>query len=373
MSEFVLYRKYRPTSFADVVGQDHVVKTLVGALVGNRVSHGYLFAGPRGTGKTTIARLLAKAVNCEDRGEDEHEPCNKCASCKEFGNLTALDLIEIDAASNRGIDEIRELRDGIKFVPTRAKYKVFIIDEVHMLTREAFNALLKTLEEPPGHAIFVLATTEIEKIPPTILSRVQKFDFRRFSPEEVTDRLKKLAGKEKITIDEPALRLIAQASEGSMRDAESLLDQMISFEGNNLTAQQVEEMLGTVNVRSVHEFLEYVIALDARRAVDFINETHDAGYDMREFLKAVVSYVRKLMLLKIDATLKDLLAKELTEEQLSTITVLAGKVSLQDVRHLMNHFLEAADTMKKTNHLMLPVEMAAVSYIEENKKVHPVK
>jgi DNA polymerase-3 subunit gamma/tau len=231
MGNLVLYRKYRPKRFAEIVGQEHVVRTLTNAIASGMVSHAYLFAGPRGCGKTTIARLLAKAVNCKNRKEGEAEPCNQCDSCLEINQGNAMDLIEIDAASNRGIDEIRDLRDGIRFVPTKSKYKVFIIDESHQLTREAANALLKTLEEPPSHAIFVLATTEVHKMIPTIVSRCQRFDFRRLKVPEIIGRLETILEKEKINFEKEALNLIALAASGSIRDAESLLDEVVSFSG----------------------------------------------------------------------------------------------------------------------------------------------
>ena len=230
MPNLVLYRKYRPQTFAEIIGQEHVVQTLTNAISSGMISHAYLFAGPRGSGKTTIARLLAKAVNCENR--KGFEPCNQCSSCLEISAGRALDLIEIDAASHRGIDEMRELRDGIRFIPTKSKYKVFIIDECHQLTKEAANALLKTLEEPPGHAIFILATTEIHKMIPTIISRCQRFDFRKLTLPEIIKRLEIVSGKEKARIEKPALELIAINSGGSIRDAESLLDQVLTFSGN---------------------------------------------------------------------------------------------------------------------------------------------
>lgn len=368
MSQLVLYRKYRPTKFSEIVGQAQVVRTLVGALVSGRVSHGYLFTGPRGTGKTTMARILAKAVNCENRTEKEHEPCNECQSCREFSNLSAMDLIEIDAASNRGIDDIRDLKEGIRFVPSRAKFKVFIIDEAHMLTKEANNALLKTLEEPPDHAIFILATTEVEKIPATIISRVQKFDFRKFSAEDMAQKLNYIIEKENVKTNEEALQLIIQAAEGGMRDAESLLDQIISFEGRNFGAKEVEQLLGVVNFKTINEFMKIIAGKDAPKAINYINGINDAGYDMREFAKAVIQYLRKLLLIKIDEGLDALINKELTQRQLEDLKLQAQKFTLLQVRHLIDHFLQARELMAKTSHLVLPMEIATISFLEEGKQ-----
>ena len=253
----VLYRKYRPQTFAEIIGQEHVVKTLSNAISSETISHAYLFSGPKGTGKTTIARLLAKAVNCENRKKGEFEPCNKCSSCNEITGSRSIDLIEIDAASHRGIDDIRELKDGIRFSPTKSKYKVFILDEAHQLTKEAANALLKTLEEPPSHAIFVLATTEIHKMIGTIISRCQRFDFKKSTLPEIVKRLSILSKKEDIKIAKPAMELIAINSSGAMRDAEGLLNQVaILFHGskNEIKAEDVKDLLGLVEIKMVSKF-----------------------------------------------------------------------------------------------------------------------
>ena len=249
MPSLVLYRKYRPKTFSEIIGQEHVVQTLTNAISSGMISHAYLFSGPRGNGKTTIARLLAKAVNCQNRKNGEFEPCNKCSSCLEIMENRSMDLIEIDAASHRGVDEVRELRDGIGFVPTKSKYKVFIIDESHQLTKEASNALLKTLEEPPAHAIFILATTEIHKMIPTIISRCQRFDFRKLTIPEIIKRLEIIAKKEEVKVEKAALELIAIAASGSIRDAESLLDQALTYSGGlnrELKAEDIKEILGLV-------------------------------------------------------------------------------------------------------------------------------
>jgi DNA polymerase-3 subunit gamma/tau len=257
----VLYRKYRPQTFAEIIGQEHVVQTLTNAISSGMISHAYLFAGPRGSGKTSIARLLAKAVNCQNRKEREAEPCNQCSSCLEIMEGRSLDLIEIDAASHRGIDEVRELRDGIRFVPTKSKYKVFIVDESHMLTREAFNALLKILEEPPAHAIFVLATTEIQKMISTVISRCQRFDFRKLTSPEIIKRLEIISEKEKVKIEKAALELIALNSGGSIRDGESLLDQALTFSttlNRELRAEDIKELLGLVEIELVSKFTDFI-------------------------------------------------------------------------------------------------------------------
>ncbi|MFH1392058.1 MAG: DNA polymerase III subunit gamma/tau, partial [bacterium] len=313
----VFYRKYRPKNFSEVIGQEHIIKILTNALKADKVSHAYLFCGPRGTGKTTIARLLAKAVNCLNL--KNAEPCNKCASCSEIIAGKAMDLIEIDAASHRGIDEIRELRDGIKFTPTRLKYKVFIIDEAHQLTKEAFNALLKTLEEPPEHVIFILATTEPHKVLPTIISRCQRLDFHKFSLDEIQKRLLEIAKQEKIKIESSALKLIAVISDGDLRDAISLLDQIISVEDKKITLHEVQTILGISDNKAIIDLVDCLIKKQSNKALKIINDLAQAGSDLHQFAKFLVNYFRQLTILKIDASLSGLAAPELTKEQLSVI------------------------------------------------------
>ncbi|NQU99811.1 MAG: DNA polymerase III subunit gamma/tau, partial [Parcubacteria group bacterium] len=320
MSYLALYRKYRPQSFSDVVGQEHVVKTLQNALKSEKVAHAYLFCGPRGVGKTTIARLLAKAINCDSLGKSKDiEACDKCEFCSEINANKAVDIIEIDAASNRGIDEMRELKEKIKFTPNHLKYKVFIIDEVHMLTIEAFNALLKTLEEPPAHAIFILATTEAHKIPATILSRCQRFDFKKFTHKEIVNQLSDIAGREKVKIDNKSLSLLASNASGSSRDGLSLLNQVVSLEDKEITFDETKSILGIPDLSQVLDFVDNLIAKDVRGAIKLINDISDSGYDLKQFFKNLLEYFRKLLLAKVD---KDLISNEgidLDNEQLDKL------------------------------------------------------
>jgi len=363
MANLVLYRKYRPQTFAEVIGQEHVVQTLTNAISSGMISHAYLFSGPRGTGKTTLARLLAKAVNCENRKSGEYEPCNKCSSCLEIMQGNEMDLIEIDAASHRGIDEIRELRDGIKFVPTKSKYKVFILDEAHQLSKDAANALLKTLEEPPSHAIFVLATTEIHKMIPTVISRCQRFDFRRLTLPEIIKRLEIIAGKEKVKVERAALELIALNSGGAIRDSEGLLDQALTFAGSRgeIKAEDIKDLLGLVEVELVAKFCDFLCQKKASKAINFLNEVTDRGADLQEFAKILINYLRQALILKITGVEEgNPIITGLTKEEFQKLQNQAANFKEEEIRNILNLFLEAENKMRYSPILQLPLELAII-------------
>jgi DNA polymerase-3 subunit gamma/tau len=293
MSYQVTARKWRPLVFEDVVGQSHVTNTLRNAITSKRLAHAYLFSGARGTGKTTTARILAKAINC--LSPNDTNPDNECEICKEITAGRSLDVIEIDGASNRGVEEIRNLRESVRYTPTRGKYKVYIIDEVHMLTKEAFNALLKTLEEPPEHVIFIFATTEVHKIPMTILSRCQRFDFRRISIEEITGNLRAISKEEKVTIDEEALMIVAKKADGALRDAQSIFDQVRAFCGSDITAADVRKVLNAVDQELYFRVTDLIKTQDVKGGLKLVEEIVKSGYDLREFLGGLSEHLRNLL------------------------------------------------------------------------------
>jgi len=360
----VLYRKYRPQKFSEFIGQEHIVKTLTNAISGEMISHAYLFAGPRGSGKTTLARLLAKAVNCQNRKKGESEPCNKCSSCLEIMEGRSMDLMEIDAASHRGIDDARELIDGIRFMPTKSKYKVFIIDESHQLTREAANALLKTLEEPPAHAIFILATTEIHKMIPTIVSRCQRFDFRRLTLPEIMKKLERITEKEKVKIEKPALEQIALNSEGSFRDAESLLDQVFTLYGEKeIKVEDIKDLLGLVETELVSKFTDFLGQKNPAGAINFLNELVEKGMNLEEFAKTQINYLRKALILKIMGIDANPIISGLTKEELQKLNEQTKNFKEEDLRKILNLFLDAENKMKYSPIPQLPLELAIVEAI----------
>jgi len=366
----VLYRKYRPQTFSDVIGQEHIVKTLSNAVASGLITHAYLFSGPRGSGKTTIARLLAKAVNCQNlQGAD---PCNRCSSCLEITGNRALDLTEIDAASHRGIDEIRELIEGIRFVPNKLKYKVFIIDEAHQLTKEAFNALLKTLEEPPDHAIFILATTEIHKMLPTIISRCQRFDFRKLTLPEIIKRLEFVCKKEKVKLEKPVLELIAINSGGSFRDAESLLGQALTFASSEkeVKVEEIKELLGLVEIESISRFTDFLCQKKTKEAVNYLNEVLEKGLDPQEFSKSLINYLRQALVLKItgDNSSSNSIIAGLTKEELAKLQEQANAFKENELQRMLNLFLEAQNKMKYSPIPQLPLELAIVEILKIEEK-----
>lgn len=291
----VLARRYRPQQFADLVGQEPVARALVNALKSNRVAHAYLFTGARGVGKTSCARILAKALNCVEG--PTATPCDTCDPCKGIASGEDVDVLEIDAASNRGIDEIRDIRSNVQYRPSRARYKIYIIDEVHMLTREAFNALLKTLEEPPSHVKFIFATTEVQKIPVTILSRCQRFDFNGIGTPQIVERLREILQREQMEADDEALELVARRAGGSMRDAQSLLDQLLAFGGDRLTAEAVHQLLGTAQDERVIELASAILSQDTPRGLDLLGQVADQGAQLGELLDQMIAYWRDLMVL----------------------------------------------------------------------------
>lgn len=352
MSEIALYRKYRPQNFGHLVGQDHIRQTLLNAIKNSGISHAYLFCGPRGTGKTTSARLVAKAVNCSDLQENG-EPCDKCDFCVEATEGRLIDMIEIDAASNRGIDEIRDLKEKIKFSPTRAKAKVYIIDEVHMLSKDAFNALLKTLEEPPSHVYFILATTESHKVPETIISRCQRFDFKRVDIKSIVARLGFIAQQEGIEAELDALELIARNVDGGLRDAIGLMEQL-TFDGK-LTYEFVKKSLGLTGHKAIEQLYTHLIAKDVKSALATINEIHFDGYDLSQFTKDFLEFLRGKMLEEIRS---------------------GGNV--QFVLEVVDRFQEAYEAQRGAIIPQLPLEVAVVKIclgeveevgeVEEEKK-----
>jgi len=377
MPNLVLYRKYRPQTFSEIIGQEHIVQTLTNAISLGMVSHAYLFSGPRGSGKTSIARLLAKSVNCQNRKEGEFEPCNKCQSCLEIMEGKSMDLIEIDAASHRGIDEIRELKDGIRFVPTKSKYKVFIIDEAHQLTKEAANALLKTLEEPPAHAIFVLATTEIHKMIPTIISRCQRFDFRKLTLPEIIKRLEIISQKEKAKIGKAALELIALNSGGSIRDGESLLDQILTFTGasekrKEIKAEDIKDLLGLVEINLVSNFCDFIAQKKASEAVSFLNEIIDRGLDLQNFSKALINYLRQALILHLTAPSEkeadNTIITGLTYEEFKKLAEQSALFKEDELRNILELFLDAENKMKYSSIPQLPLELAIIKAISPEEQ-----
>jgi DNA polymerase III subunit gamma/tau len=353
------YNKWRPHRWEDVIGQEHVVQTLQNAVTSGRVAHAQLFAGPRGTGKTTTARLLAKAVNCTD-ADKAKRPCNQCVCCKAVDEGRFLDLIEIDAASNTSVEDVRDLRDKINFKPNLGSFKVYIVDEVHMLSTAAFNALLKTLEEPPPHAMFILATTEVHKIPATVLSRCQRHEFRRIPVGDIVAYLKHIVQEEGLQADEEALYLVARQATGAMRDAVSLLDQLAST-GQKVTLEMAQEVLGTATNQAVLELWDAVLAGDAAAGLSSIHRTLDAGTDPRQYARQVVEYLRNLLLVKMGNAGQVDVTKEMREQMARH----AQGIEVADLLHSIQVFNRAATEGKANWMPALPIEMALIETIEK--------
>ncbi|MCP9449646.1 MAG: DNA polymerase III subunit gamma/tau [Nitrospira sp.] len=355
-------RKYRPGTFADVIGQPHIVQTLLNAISTKRIAHAYLFSGTRGVGKTTVARILAKALNCE-QGPTGH-PCNRCANCLEIAQGSSADVVEIDGASNTSVDDVREIRENIKFMPFRGRYRVYIIDEVHMLSNSAFNALLKTLEEPPAHVVFIFATTEIHKIPATILSRCQHYNFRRIARAELVERLRYVAQEERLTIEDRSLLALARASEGSMRDALSLLDQAVSFGGKTVRHQDLELLLGAVPHESVQGFIKAVLARNGPSALGTLASLLDQGHDLRTFCAEVVEQVRNLLVASVvpaSPQLESLI--DASHEDIRQLTEDAKALTPDELQGLLTIFIQTEESLRLSAHPRFVMEAAAIRAI----------
>ena len=352
-------RKYRPGTFDDVIGQSHVVQTLMNSIATKRIAHAFLFSGTRGVGKTTVARILAKALNCEQGPTGT--PCNTCANCQEITQGTSVDVVEIDGASNTSVDDVREIRENVKFTPFRGQYRVYIIDEVHMLSNSAFNALLKTLEEPPSHVVFIFATTEIHKIPATILSRCQHYNFRRISKAEIVQRLRHVADQDGLTIEDRSLMALARASEGSMRDGLSLLDQIIAFGGNTIRHEDLEALLGAVPQERIRAMVEAVIQQDSAKALQVIAALLDQGHDVRAYCADLVEYVRNMLVAAVVPSGPELRSLiEATEEDLTQLARDAERFTVEQLQELFRMYAAAEDSLRVSAHPRFALETAAV-------------
>ena len=351
-------RKYRPGTFDDVIGQPHVVQTLMNAVSTKRIAHAYLFSGTRGVGKTTVARILAKALNCEQGPTGR--PCNVCANCQEISQGSAVDVVEIDGASNTSVDDVREIRENIKFTPFRGHYRVYIIDEVHMLSNSAFNALLKTLEEPPAHVVFIFATTEIHKIPATIVSRCQHYNFRRIARAEIVERLRHVAKQDRLVIEERSFVALARASEGSMRDALGLLDQAVAFGGKTISHPDLEVLLGAVPQELVQGVIHAVMAQDSPAALTVLANAMDQGQDLRAFCAELVEHIRNLLVAAVvpPAELRTLI--ESSDEDLMQLATDAKTLTPEQLQELMAIFTQAEDSLRFSAHPRFVMETAAI-------------
>ena len=365
-----IYRKYRPKTLKDLSGQELVVEILRSAAISDKISHAHLFYGPRGTGKTSAARIVAKLANCETRANDpafakKGEPCNKCRPCTEIDAGNALDVIEIDAASNRGIDEIRSLKEGIRLSPTSYRYKVFIIDEAHQLTKAASDALLKILEEPPAHAIFILATTEYEKLPATITSRTQRFHFRRAPTQLILKKLNTIKTKEKLKINDNALELIASAAEGSFRDAESLLDQVASL-SESASLEAVENILGKIGLVRITTLAGHILEGNLEASLEYLSEINEGGFNLVQLTKDLIHYLRRVLTLRFDPNLEEVFKQELTADELAALKkhsalIKDGDKAINQIRS----FIRAYSEMRYSPFPLVPLELAIIENLRK--------
>ena len=359
MSYEVFARKYRPQTFDDLVGQAHVSRTLKNAVVQNRLAHAYLFVGPRGIGKTSTARILAKSLNCI-KGPTI-TPCGKCDNCREITAGNSLDVIEIDGASNRGIDDVRELRDNVRYAPAKGRYKIYIIDEVHMLTKEAFNALLKTLEEPPPHVKFIFATTEPDKVLPTILSRCQRFDLHRIPPNLIAQHLQVIAGKENITLEPAAAHAIARGAEGGLRDAESMLDQLVAFCGEKISENDVLNVFGFTSEQTVADLIGRILRGETPEAIDLLHQQSESGKDMMRLMSDLIAYLRDLLVFKAKP---DALTEDVDPDVQKSLAAHSDLISTDRLLELIDQFAAAEGRMKWAPNKKLHFEVAIIKAIQ---------
>ena len=349
-----LYRKYRPKTFEDVVGQKTIIKTLGNSIINDRITHAYLFTGPRGTGKTSVAKIFARVINCES--PNNLTPCDKCVSCTQNQNT---DIIEMDAASNNGVDEIREIKDKVNLVPSFGKYKIYIVDEVHMLSNQAFNALLKTLEEPPSHVIFILATTEPHKIPETILSRCQRYDFKKISNKDIENRIKEICKKEKIKIEDDAISLIAKLSDGGLRDSISLLDQLIAYTEEKITVDDVNDVYGVISKDEIFELLQKIFNKELNKSFEIVNQLDENGKNLTKIIEQLIEYIKNTLIYLNDSDFfKD-------KENYSKLVEITTEFKLYETIEIL---LDTLKSSKNTNNVKLLLELAIIKITKDNAK-----